>query len=554
MCGIAGLVGQRNSSVANGIVSAMCKALAHRGPDGEGLFVSSNPPVALGHRRLAILDCHPRSNQPMQSADGRFVITFNGEIYNFRDLRKELEASGSTFRTESDTEVAVEGFRHWGAGAFSRFRGMWALAIADLEARRIVFSRDPFGIKPLYFGQVGDALYFASEPKALVAADRAFSEIDQVSVALFQDIGTLDRGPWTFFRKIQRFPHAHWAESPIDAPRLANFQRYWAPPTETSKQSYRDAVRTTAVLFHRSVARHVVSDVPVAVCLSGGLDSSAIASSVRDHVPPNSPILAFTARFANAPEVDETQWAAQVARKSGHVHVVAEQSADKFSALLPEVLRAQDEPFGSTSIFAQYELFRSIQSQGIKVALDGQGADEQLGGYHSFFSSYLDSLLHDGEIVRYAFEGWQLWRKHRFRYFDHLMHRGLRQLARGRMQRRDHPVVSMAEADEYESRVRALAPMPNASFEDTLRTLTCDSNLPQLLRYADRGNTKAVFRDAMRGVIAEPVRRRRDKLGFATPEQRWLKRELAVEGEPNGGKTWRKFVTKHWLKQGQDHS
>jgi asparagine synthase (glutamine-hydrolysing) len=520
----------------------------------------------------------------MQSADERFVITFNGEIYNFRDLRKELEASGSRFRTESDTEVAMEAFRHWGTGAFSRFRGMWALAIADLDTRRIVLSRDPFGIKPLYFGKLGDALYFASEPKALVAAAQAFSEIDHVSVALFQDTGILDRGAWTFFRKIQRFPHAHWAESPLDAPSLASFQRYWAPPTQESKQSYRDAVQKTAELFHRSVARHVVSDVPIAVCLSGGLDSSAIASSAKDHVPPNSPILAFTARFANAPEVDETQWAAQVARKAGLVHVLSEQSADNFSALLPEVLHAQDEPFGSTSIFAQYELFRAIRLRGIKVALDGQGADEQLGGYHGLFSSYLDSLLYDGEFVRYAFEGWQLWQKHRFRCFDHLMYRGIRQLARGRLRRGDHPVVPTAEADEYESRVRALAPMPNASFEDTLRELTCDSNLPQLLRYADRdamahsvearvpfldvelvehilslpahykirrGNTKAVFRDAMRGVITEPVRRRRDKLGFATPEQRWPKRVLAFEGEANGQNTWRRFVTAQWLQQAQ---
>ncbi len=550
----------------------MNTAQAHRGPDGEGLWASSDGAVVLGHRRLAILDLTPAANQPLSSADGRFRITYNGELYNFAELKNELQTLGSRFATRSDTEVVIEAYRRWGAECFRRFRGMWALCLVDLVENKAVFSRDPFGIKPLYFGYLGGALYFASEPKALLAADDAFREPDAVTERLFLDHAIVDRGEWTFFSRVRRFPHAHYAEIPLDdvsAPFVP--VRYWAPPRETLSISFEDAVREMRRLFERSVELHLVSDVPVGTCLSGGLDSSAIASVAGTLLKNPAAFHTFTSRYPDLPDIDEMRWAEAVIEAGGFQSRCAYPTEKLFRESFPAVAYHQDEPFGSTSVFAQYLLFREVRRAKVKVVLDGQGADELLAGYHGFFPAFLSALFAEREFPSYLREGVALRRRHGFD-FKRQIARDLRDAVRGRRP------LSCAAVDEMEARLAALAP-PEGGFEQTLTHLTCEANLPQLLRYEDRnsmahsvearvpflepelvsfalalparykvrfGATKAVFREAVKGWVPEAVRTRRSKLGFATPEKAWLENAFGIRTGEAGGRPWRELSVARW--------
>lgn len=586
MCGIVGALGFRDELQITRVIEQMKHAIRHRGPDGHGSFISASHAIAVGHQRLSIIDLTHGADQPMTSHDGRYLIVFNGEIYNYIELRTECEQLGSRFNTNSDTEVILEAYRHWGAGCLQRFRGMWAFALYDLEKRLVFLARDPFGIKPLYWGIIDGVFYFGSEPKALRAADPRFSEVDEATVSLFSEYGYLDRGDWTFFSRIKRFPHAHYAVlSPWIADKQPSFVRYWAPPRQTIKIGFNDAAAELLRLLRQSIKIHLRSDVPVGACLSGGLDSSAIVCLGSGLLPTGNRFHTFTTRYPEYPEIDESRWAAEVAKFANAVPVFVEPRFEEFMEDFPRLVQQQDEPFGSSSIYAQFQIFKGIAKAGVKVVLDGQGADEQLAGYHGFVPIFLQDRLAKHHTWTYFREIllWNVFNKNKIkpdwnRAKESLF---LKPLETGKMV----PYLTQKRnAEEVQDRLEILR-IEERSFEDTLTNLVVETNMPQLLRYEDRnsmahsiesrvpfvetdlvsfvlslppeyktrnGFTKAVLREALKGVVPNNVRLRRDKLGFPAPDADWMKRGFGLQNASAGGAPWRKLTLEVWRKGRND--
>lgn len=346
-------------------------AMALRGPDGCGAWFSEDGRIGLGHRRLAVLDLSPAGAQPMASADGRLRIVLNGEIYNFRELRSELEIEGHAFRSRSDTEVLLALYARHGAAMLSRLRGMFALAIWDDAEKTLLLARDPLGIKPLYYATDGRTLRFASQVKALTRGGGISRETDPAGLAGFLLWGAVPE-PWTIRRAVRALPAGSFLlvregrsgePVPFDEPAAAEP----LPPARAVEDS---------------VAAHLVSDVPVAVFLSAGLDSGVIAALARRHLP--EPPVTFTLCFdvlAGTP-LDEAPLAAEVARTLGTRHVERRVGREDFAALWPEALAAMDQP--SIDGFNTFVVSRAAREAGLKVVLSGLGGDELFGSYPSF--------------------------------------------------------------------------------------------------------------------------------------------------------------------------
>ena len=585
MCGIAGFVGRVGDSA--GVLRGWGQALAHRGPDDLGIGVLEGAHVRTGrdpqligpeahavlwHRRLSILDLSEAGWQPMRSrndasADGRHHLILNGEVYNYRELRAELEAQGVAFRSHSDTEVVLEGYRAWGLELLPRLVGMFALAILDRDERRVLLVRDPFGIKPLHWSAWPGAFAFASEPKALLQLPQVSRRADPQAVFDYLRFGLTDHGTSTLLQGVHSCPPAHYMTVSCDDGRASEPVRYLDlhAPAEDSL-SFEDAATRLRELFLESVRLHLRSDVPVGAALSGGIDSSAIVMAMRA-VEPALQLHAFSYIAADT-ALSEERWVDLVGKaSSAEVHKTHATPAE-LAADLDGLLRAQDEPFGSTSIYAQHRVFRLAREHGIKVMLDGQGADELLGGYQPFVAARLASLLRQGRLfdaIGFAQRAarapgraalW-LWAG------EFLVPPALQAPFR-RLVGQDL-VPAWLDRDWFVERGVRLQPAKytfgdsSHVLHDQLRRAVSHSSLPMLLRYEDRnsmaysiesrvpfltpqlarfvlslpeaylidrdGTTKAVFRRAMRGLVPDAILDRQDKIGFATPEQSWL-REL----------------------------
>jgi asparagine synthase (glutamine-hydrolysing) len=374
MCGLNGIV--RLSPDAPAIDRAELlrtrDAMAARGPDGAGEWIAPDGTAALGHRRLSIIDLSSAGAQPMASADGRYWIVFNGEIYNYRELRDELARQGTELRSHSDTEVILHLHAREGAAMLSRLRGMYALAIWDSAERTLFLARDPYGIKPLYYSHENGTLRFASQVKALEASGAVSRETDPAAVAGFLLWGSVPE-PRTIRRAIRALPAGHCLTAGPDgvaAPRA--FRGAPDPPPGVSAvQALEDSVRA-----------HLVADVPVGLFLSAGLDSALIAALACRHLP--EPPATFTLtfdRFQGTPR-DEGPLAAEIARRLGTRHVERRVGRADFLALWPQALAAMDQP--SIDGFNTFVVARLAREAGLKVALSGLGGDEIFGSYPSF--------------------------------------------------------------------------------------------------------------------------------------------------------------------------
>jgi len=382
MCGIAGFVVPAGTPLdsARDAVSRMNDRMAARGPDATGIWASDG--VVLGHRRLAVIDLDPRANQPMLSADGRFAIVFNGEIYNFDELRKVIAADGVPFRTTSDTEVLLALFAREGERMLSRLRGMFALAIWDVQARALFLARDPYGIKPLYYARTKDGLLFASQVKALKVAGPIRLDRELAALAGFYLWGSVPE-PWTFFRDVfaLRAGHSLWVRDGVPGVPACwhDIRAHWRGdaarlPESEVQERVREAVT-------ESVRAHLVSDVPVSVFLSAGIDSAAIAGVAASL---NSKIEGITISFDahhGGPE-DEASAAATIASHFRMPHIVRRVSPAEIEADLPKILDAMDQPSidGVNTWFAS----KAAAERGCKVVLSGVGGDELFCGYPSF--------------------------------------------------------------------------------------------------------------------------------------------------------------------------
>jgi asparagine synthase (glutamine-hydrolysing) len=386
MCGIAGIVNFGGQIVQSAEIESLTDLLAHRGPDGAGHWFSAQRNVALGHRRLAIIDLGPGGSQPMPSSDGRHVIVFNGEIYNFLELRRELEAKGATFRTQSDTEVILAAWRQWQEGMLLRFNGMWALAIFDTTTGELFLARDRFGIKPLLYAHSPQGLVFASEQRALVQSGLMATSVDlDVARRLMLDAFGVEGSERTLCREVRRLQAGHcmWLrEGRLD------IRRWWCtldhlpqvPATEAER------VERFGELFRDAVALRMRSDVPIGTCLSGGFDSSAVICEMAAHAsagmgPRDSAAWrhAFVATFPGA-WYDEKQQAEEAALWAGVAPTILEIGDNQATPELERILADSDDVYIGLPSSA-WLIYQQLRRSNVLVSLDGHGADELMGGY-----------------------------------------------------------------------------------------------------------------------------------------------------------------------------
>ncbi len=376
MCGIAGIVGI-DHSLAPGAITRMQTALRHRGPDDQGLFIDHDGLVALVHTRLSIIDLTPAGHQPMRTADGRYTIVFNGEIYNFRELRKELEQGGRAFASGSDTEVILRFFERDGAGCVSRLRGMYAFAIWDSLDRSLFLARDPFGIKPLYFLETGGGLSFASEVRSLLAAAPVMPHLDPAGLVRFLESGSVAEGT-SLVAGVRTLPAGHtmqWRNG-----RLA-LTSFWTPTFPAPAiYEHRQAIDTARAALEASVRAHFVSDVPVGVFLSGGLDSTSLVA-LACAIGAGGGLETYSISVDDQ-TADEGASASAVAQHFQTRHRTLSVTSADAARLLPEFLAALDVP--SVDGFNTWLVSSLAHDAGAKTVLSGLGGDELFGSYPSF--------------------------------------------------------------------------------------------------------------------------------------------------------------------------
>jgi asparagine synthase (glutamine-hydrolysing) len=576
MCGIGGLILTPPGHVRPEWMQAFLKHLEHRGPDDSGWLSMRQSRFRHGnelqddlfaeamliHRRLSILDLSEAGHQPMSTPDGNYWITFNGEIYNYVELREELCGLGYTFQSQSDTEVLLTAYRQWGKDVLARLVGMFAFAVLDLRAKKVFLARDCFGIKPLYYAFWQEGLAFASEIKPLLALPGVTRELNARRLYDYLCGGITDHGGETMFAAVKQLPAAHYMELPLETPRVATAMRYWDIDwTRRAELSFDAAATRLRDLFVDSVRMHLRSDVPVGAALSGGIDSSSIVSVMR-MLDPSLDIHTFS-YIADDPALSEERWVDIVGRHKQTVVHKVRLGAEELQGDLDGFSETQGEPFMSTSMYAQWRVFQAARKAGIKVMLDGQGADELLGGYASHRAAMLAGLVGQGRVLdaqrlARSMSGAFGWPKALARAFGRTVPDRIQSAIR-RMTGRDATPAwmnaSWFEARGVDTSVPPVQVGRRSLLRELYRTLT-ETSLPMLLRYEDRnsmafsiesrvpfltpalaefllslpaeylvavdGTSKAVFRRAMRGIVPDQILDRRDKVGFPTPEREWL--------------------------------
>ncbi len=376
MCGIVGIV-DFHSNVDQGSVSRAAATLRLRGPDDAGVWTSEN--VGLGHQRLSILDVSPGGHQPMDSADGRYVIVYNGEIYNFREIRQELRGSDTGWRSQSDTEVILEAYARWGPRCVEHFHGMFALAIWDRETRVLYAVRDRMGVKPFYYHYSSDCFAFGSRPRALLALHPEWSNpLDEQAIRFYFESGYVP-APYSVFRAIRKLPPAHWLLLNESGLQLSRYWDYRQIATEHSWEQRReeDLLDELEEIVSRSVRSRMISDVPLGAFLSGGIDSSIVVAMMAKDSPER--VKTFTIGFENH-VYDESRHAGAVARHLGTEHYCEEMKIDDLLELKPSFSREFDEPFFDSSAFPTMAVSR-LARRHVTVSLTGDGGDELFGGY-----------------------------------------------------------------------------------------------------------------------------------------------------------------------------
>ena len=571
MCGIAGYWCAQAEANRGPQLDAALERMSHRGPDDRGKERSQGTwgAVGLGHTRLSIIDLTEGGHQPMHSADGRYSMVFNGEVYNYRELREELSTLGCRFNSQSNSEVLLAAWATWGEDCLARLTGMFAFVLVDRARATLTCVRDAFGIKPMFYATPNWGFCFASELPAIVAMRGEGATLDLQSAYNYLTHGDYDTTSATFVEGVAQLEPGTLRVLDMRSGELASARSWWIPNVaEDRTLSLTEAADKLRHLFLQTVSRHLRSDVPLGSTLSGGVDSSAVVCAMR-HLEPDGQIHSFSFIARDSP-VSEERWVdiinAEVGATAHKVFVEPEDLARD----LDDMIIAQGEPFGSTSIYAQYRVFQLAREAGITVTLDGQGADELLAGYFGYPGKRVHSLLDQGQIgtaIRFM-RNWPNWPGRRLSdglklvvadYADGEIYQRLRQLA-GRELKPDWLDCDALEEQGVRLRVPHILPedRPGRRLVAELALSATRSGLPALLRHADRnsmrfsvesrvpflttdiadfifslpesylvspeGETKHVFRAAMRGIVPDRVLDRRDKIGFATPEQRWLQR------------------------------
>ena len=392
MCGIAGFAGtsQLNAAWCEAVVGRMLETLRHRGPDDRDCYFDTH--VALGHDRLSIIDLSPRGRQPMGNEDGQIQIVFNGEIYNFKDLRNKLIAAGHHFNSHSDTEVLVHGYEEWKLpGLLDQIEGMFAFALWDATESRLYLVRDHFGIKPLYYAQRGDRLVFGSELKALLSYDECLPPIDENGLLLsVQHIGI--PAPLTIYQGCRQLEPATWLSFDVHSGKI-HIEKYWDWQIEPQINDPPQAKKQLWETICCSIEKHLIADVPVGVFLSGGMDSSLVAAACAEvgHKP-----VCLTIAIDD-PKRDESPYAAALCRHYGLPHWVEKMDAEAAKIFDPRLATIFDEPFASSAALSTAYVSQ-LAARRFKVMLSGEGGDELFGGYR-WYRNWIDWYGEDGQNV-----------------------------------------------------------------------------------------------------------------------------------------------------------
>ena len=544
MCGIYVKVADLSQDALIGQAERAMAILAHRGPDGQG--IQSGEGWVFGHRRLAVFDVSERGAQPM-SGWGHTLV-FNGAVYNFRELRKELRAIGYTFSSQSDTEVILAAFIHWGTDCFRRFNGMWALAIINHAARELTVSRDRYGIKPLYYSQLG-GVTFASEPRAIVQTLAQAPDIDRRVAQEFLLMGWQDHREETLYKGVLQFPAAHYATLSLSNPQAFSPVLYY---------SLEEAVHNTVVprdehaiteqlrgLLVDSVRLRSRSDVGRCITLSGGIDSSSVAGLIA--ASGGSELDTYSALFPGT-EVDESPFVKAVNERSGLHSRAYYPEYDDFLRMYQSCQRIQGQPLASMAVTIHYGLMERIRTGGETVLLNGQGADEIGAGYDKFYLSLLREQLRQNPLTALSTV-----------YHYTTQHRvNLNKLSgylSGRLGLSGRKEMTLTGPYFTEYATQPFQRSQDSGLRETSINLLREVGLPVLLRHEDRntmafglesrvpfldyrvvnfmlalpsrlkirgGVRKYAIRQACREVLPDRVYQRHDKLGFATPAHQWM--------------------------------
>ncbi|ALS24162.1 MULTISPECIES: asparagine synthase (glutamine-hydrolyzing) [Paenibacillus] len=557
MCGIAGIINKDGNHVKSSLIKEITDIVTHRGPDGAGYYCEDN--FAFGHRRLAILDLSGEGHQPMHYLNGEYTITFNGEIYNFIEIRDELRKYGFEFKSNSDTEVILAAYKHWGKECVNQFNGMWAFALYDKTNKIIFCSRDRYGVKPFYYYNDNQIFVFGSEIKQLIS----FLPQRRVNKQILLDFiisNYSDHKNETFFQNILKLPAAHnlvydLKSNSIDVYRYYSIEK----SNRIASLSYESAEKEYGDTLKDGIALRLRSDVKVGTCLSGGLDSSSVATIAATLYKENSdiPFSAITA-VSTQSNNDESGFAKIVAEHCGMNWIQVKPSYEDFVESLDHLVYSQEEPFGSPSLTMQYFVMKAARENGITVLLDGQGGDETLLGYEKYYAAYYTSIFKkEGfvaalkgiiqssqnnskmslkTILMYLIGG--LSARLRFKYYA-WRHRYLKEFPHQIPQHmKDFSKACLNEFELQELEIRS-------------------SNLPILLRYEDKnsmahsietrlpfidyrtlgialslpgqykmhqGWTKYILRKIMDKHMPDEIVWRKNKFGFEAPENQWLRK------------------------------
>jgi len=552
MCGISGIINKNNDCVGTKAIQDMNDLIIHRGPDSEGYFFGDS--FVFGHRRLSILDLSPAGHQPMNFQE-KYVITYNGEVYNYIELKDELIQHGYTFKSETDTEVILASYDLWGEECVQRFNGMWAFAIYNKIEDLIFCSRDRFGVKPFFYSEVNNKFVFGSEIKQLLPFhDQNFANLN--IVLDFLVMGLSEHTEQTFFEDIYSLQGGNNLiyDLKTHTHKVKKYYNLKIDPSLT-KLNEEEAVIKYQQALKKSVKLRLRSDVKVGTCLSGGLDSSSVASIAAkiNAVETSEPFNAITASSLD-PKNDETRYAEQVVKHSKLNWSVVQPTHNDFLDKIDEIVKIQDEPVGGPSIVMQYVVFKKAKEVGCKVMLDGQGGDETLLGYERYYPSYLLSLPLK-EMVSGFFKASNNSKLSKTSLLAYCVYFLFANLRKKRLLKRNSFIKS-----EFFSRVnwRFLTKLAK-SYRDILELQKLEifeTQMPHLLRYEDRnsmahsiearlpfidyqlveaalslpnnykindGWTKFLLRKAIDDYLPKSITWRKNKIGFEAPADIWLK-------------------------------
>ncbi len=599
MCGIAGIFSFKGK-IENNWIKRMTDTLIHRGPDDEGFLavhtqtnklyhlIGPDSKVAgqrvetfdkstnllLGHRRLSIIDISPSGHQPMSNRDSTIWIVYNGEIYNYLELRKELETLGYDFKTNTDTEVLLAAYEQWQEKCLSRFNGMWSFVIYDRRDNVLFGARDRFGVKPFYYYANRGYFAFASEIKALINLPFVKREINSEAVFDYLFFGMKEHEDEGFFKNIFELQPCFAFYYCLSTNTLRKWRYYsldYADKWETfNKERMNDYVDKTRELLFNAVSLRLRSDVPVGTCLSGGIDSSAIVCFInlmleKENIKQVGEVQkVFTASY-DGQAIDESKWAKIVVDRTKTSWYRTFPKSNELIEDLEDLVYTQDIPFGSTSIYAQYRVMKLARENGIKVLLDGQGGDELFTGYAPYHGTFFLEMLKAfaiGDLIRElgSFGNSPVDLKNVFLYSIKVLYRKLIPSSTRKFilmtRRKENNYLSLEFLNEKKDRLQMAMGEPATSLNKMLYEFISEASLKSLLRYEDRnsmrfsiearapfsddldlieyvfripsvykiysGWSKYLLRAATKGVLPEEIRLRKDKIGFATPEYDWL--------------------------------